>query len=127
MLLPQALCDTWSWVRWDHAGRPHRSEAQADEEYEAAVEEMHALLAAGRPLDELQRVAGGQMMYSNYRMEVIDPLLGTKAIDTTVQVRPGETISFEDLCTQNFKCPMTYISAILVSNLHTVCLCIAKS
>ena len=83
-------------MRWDHAGRPHRSEAQADEEYEAAVQEMHALLAAGRPLDELQRVAGGQMMYSNYRMEVIDPLLGTKAIDTTVQVGLCDTTSLGD-------------------------------
>lgn len=34
--------------RWDHAGRPHRSEAQADVEYEAAVAEIAALLAAGR-------------------------------------------------------------------------------
>eukprot|EP00878_Enallax_costatus_P035579 GHUV01039755.1.p2 GENE.GHUV01039755.1~~GHUV01039755.1.p2 ORF type:complete len:114 (-),score=17.22 GHUV01039755.1:406-747(-) len=47
-MLPQALCDTWAWIRWDHAGRPNRSEAQADDEYEAAVQEMHALLAAGR-------------------------------------------------------------------------------
>jgi hypothetical protein len=46
--LPQALCDTWAWIRWDHAGRPHRSEEQADMEYEAAVAEMSALLAAGR-------------------------------------------------------------------------------
>jgi hypothetical protein len=46
--LPQALCDTWAWIRWDHAGRPHRSEEQADMEYEAAVAEMTSLLAAGR-------------------------------------------------------------------------------
>lgn len=46
--LPQALCDTWAWIRWDHAGRPHRSEEQADLEYEAAVAEMSGLLAAGR-------------------------------------------------------------------------------
>jgi hypothetical protein len=46
--LPQALCDTWAWIRWDHAGRPHRSEEQADMEYEAAVSEMSQLLAAGR-------------------------------------------------------------------------------
>jgi hypothetical protein len=46
--LPQALCDTWAWIRWDHAGRPHRSEEQADMEYEAAVAEMSELLAAGR-------------------------------------------------------------------------------
>jgi hypothetical protein len=46
--LPQALCDTWAWIRWDHAGRPHRSEEQADMEYEAAVAEMSQLLEAGR-------------------------------------------------------------------------------
>ncbi|KAF8067212.1 R1 [Scenedesmus sp. PABB004] len=84
--LPQALCDTWAWIRWDHAGRPHRSEAQADEEYERAVAEMAALIAGGRPLSELQRVASGEMMYSNYRMDVIDPLLGLQALDATVTV-----------------------------------------
>uniref|UniRef100_A0A383VC26 Uncharacterized protein n=1 Tax=Tetradesmus obliquus TaxID=3088 RepID=A0A383VC26_TETOB len=84
--LPQALCDTWAWIRWDHAGRPHRSEEQADLEYEAAVAEMSGLLAAGRSLAELQAVADGKLMYSNYRMEVIDPMLGLSALDSIMQV-----------------------------------------
>lgn len=46
--LPQQLCDTWAWIRWDHAGRPHRSEQQADAEYEQAVAELEELLAGGR-------------------------------------------------------------------------------
>lgn len=46
--LPKQLCDTWAWIRWDYNGRPNRSEAQANEEYETSVEEMEALLEAGR-------------------------------------------------------------------------------
>lgn len=23
--LPRDLCDTWSWIKWDYAGRPQRS------------------------------------------------------------------------------------------------------
>jgi hypothetical protein len=39
-----------------------------------------------RPLEELQRVADGKVMYSNYRMEVIDPMLGLSALDSIMQV-----------------------------------------
>jgi hypothetical protein len=37
-VLPKPLCDKWAWVRWDYAGRPPRSEAQANEEYETGVQ-----------------------------------------------------------------------------------------
>jgi hypothetical protein len=40
-----------------------------------------------RPLEELQRVADGKLMYSNYRMEVIDPMLGLNALDSIMQVQ----------------------------------------
>ncbi len=37
-VLPKPLCDKWAWVRWDFAGRPPRSEAQANQDYERGVE-----------------------------------------------------------------------------------------
>jgi alpha-glucan,water dikinase len=37
-VLPKPLCDKWAWVRWDYAGRPPRSEAQANEEYETGIQ-----------------------------------------------------------------------------------------
>jgi hypothetical protein len=40
-----------------------------------------------RPLEELQSVADGKLMYSNYRMEVIDPMLGLNALDSIMQVQ----------------------------------------
>lgn len=44
-----------------------------------------------RPLDELHRVADGKLMYSNYRMDVIDKVLGPeRAPAGAVQVRRGE-------------------------------------
>ncbi|KAI8477159.1 MAG: R1 protein [Monoraphidium minutum] len=74
--IPRELCDTWAWIKWDHGGRPQRGMAQANREYDAAVEEMETLLRAGRPLDELHSVARGELLYGSYKMDVIDPLLG---------------------------------------------------
>jgi hypothetical protein len=43
-----------------------------------------------RPLDELHEVADGKRMYSNYRMDVIDKMLGPSvAAPVAVQVRGG--------------------------------------
>jgi alpha-glucan,water dikinase len=55
--LPKELCDRWAWTRWDHAGRPERADAAAASEYDRSVAEMRELLARGRTLDELWRVA----------------------------------------------------------------------
>jgi alpha-glucan,water dikinase len=74
--LSEQLCDTWAWVRWDQAGRPQRSAALADADYGRAVAEMSALLRAGRPLEELWRVARGEMPYAAYKIDVIDKTLG---------------------------------------------------
>ncbi|EFJ44707.1 hypothetical protein VOLCADRAFT_118653, partial [Volvox carteri f. nagariensis] len=65
--LPKDLCDKWAWVRWDHAGRPERAGAAAANEYDRGVAEMRELLARGRTLDELWRVAEGKWKYSDYR------------------------------------------------------------
>ena len=59
MVLPKSLCDKWAWMQWDHEGRQSRSEQSAADEYEACVNEMRALLARGRNLDELWQVANG--------------------------------------------------------------------
>lgn len=55
--LPKDLCDKWAWVRWDFVGRPQRSAEAAASEYDRGVSEMKELLARGRVLDELWRVA----------------------------------------------------------------------
>ncbi|GFR47292.1 hypothetical protein Agub_g8979 [Astrephomene gubernaculifera] len=77
--LPKELCDKWAWVRWDHSGRPERSDGAAAAEYNKGVAEMRELLARGRTLDELWRVAEGKWKYSDYSKKVIIPALG----DTT--------------------------------------------
>ncbi|GIL61955.1 hypothetical protein Vafri_16315 [Volvox africanus] len=74
--LPKDLCDKWAWVRWDHAGRPERAGGAAANEYDRGVAEMRELLARGRTLDELWRVAEGKWKYSDYRKKVIIPALG---------------------------------------------------
>jgi hypothetical protein len=51
-----------------------------------------AVLLSCRPLEEMQRVADGKLMYSNYRMEVIDPLLGLSALDSVMQVREIDAV-----------------------------------
>ncbi len=35
--LPKGLCDKWAWAQWDSAGRPNRSQADAQADYDAGV------------------------------------------------------------------------------------------
>ncbi|PNW80482.1 hypothetical protein CHLRE_07g319300v5 [Chlamydomonas reinhardtii] len=74
--LPKDLCDKWAWVRWDFVGRPQRSAEAAASEYDRGVSEMKELLARGRVLDELWRVAEGKWKYSDYRKKVVTPTIG---------------------------------------------------
>jgi len=73
--LTDELCDTWAWVRWDHAGRPQRSDALAAGDGARAVSEVTALLRAGRQLEELWRVARGETPYAAYKVDVVDKTL----------------------------------------------------
>lgn len=65
-VLPKNLCDKWAWIKWDHEGRPSRSEASAAAEYDTCVTEMRELLRRGRHLDELWQVANGATKYADY-------------------------------------------------------------
>lgn len=74
--LPKTLCDKWAWVRWDFQGRPSRSEQTAAVEYERGVQEMKQLLAKGRSIDELWRVAESKWKYNDYREKIVVPVAG---------------------------------------------------
>lgn len=58
------------------ASAPRARQAEANIEYDAAMEELEALLAAGRSLDELQRVAKGEPPYANFKLQVSSPGVG---------------------------------------------------
>jgi alpha-glucan,water dikinase len=67
VMLPKDLCDKWSWMVWDQAGRPKgRGNQAASESYEASIKDMEKLLAMGRPIDELWAVANGTIPYKDY-------------------------------------------------------------
>jgi len=68
-VLPKDLCDRWAWVRWDQAGRPSRSEKQAAEDYSRGVQEMREVLLKGATLDELWKVANGQVKYDDFKVK----------------------------------------------------------
>ena len=61
--LPQDLCGAWAYVKWEHAGCPRRSDAEAQAEYGAGVTEMKQMLARGESLDFLWKVAHGEIGY----------------------------------------------------------------
>ncbi|KAL4448876.1 hypothetical protein ABPG77_007593 [Micractinium sp. CCAP 211/92] len=67
--LPQDLCGIWAYIKWEVAGCPNRSKEEADREYEQGIQEMVMLLRRGRPLDELWRVARGEVKYADYIQE----------------------------------------------------------
>lgn len=67
--LPQELCGIWAYIKWEVAGCPNRSKEEADREYEQGIQEMVMLLRRGRPLDELWRVARGEVKYADYIQE----------------------------------------------------------
>lgn len=37
-VIPKQLCDKWAWMRWDHYGRPPRSEDDAASDYDRGVQ-----------------------------------------------------------------------------------------
>lgn len=88
---PKELCDVWAWIKWDYSGRPNRGQAQAQLEYDNAISEMLTLLRAGRPLDELQRVARGEVLYKEYKHNIIDVIttMGSKAPATAAPAAPA--------------------------------------
>ncbi|GAB4820070.1 hypothetical protein N2152v2_007116 [Parachlorella kessleri] len=64
--LPQELCGIWAYIKWEAAGCPHRSKEEADREYETAIKELTTLLRRSVPMEELWRVARGEIKYQNY-------------------------------------------------------------
>lgn len=54
------------------------------------MEELEALLAAGRSLDELQRVAKGEPPYANFKLQVSSPGWGRR--------EPGTRLLPADCC-----------------------------
>jgi alpha-glucan,water dikinase len=66
VVLPKSLCDRWAWARWDNEGRSRRGESQAADEYDDCVLQMRQLLARGRTMDELWKVANGELNYAEF-------------------------------------------------------------
>ena len=55
--IPQNLSGVWSYMKWESAGCPNRSQEEADREYQNAIQELVMFLRQGVSLDELRRVA----------------------------------------------------------------------
>jgi hypothetical protein len=54
--IPADLAGVWSYVIWESAGSPDRSQKAADREYREGVAQMQRCLARGKTLDELWQV-----------------------------------------------------------------------
>ena len=67
--IPQELCGIWAYIKWEMAGCPERSQADADAEFAAGVAELTHLLASGVPLDRLWRVARGEIKLRQFYAE----------------------------------------------------------
>lgn len=64
--LPSELCGIWSYIRWEAAGCPNRSQQDSDAAYQAAIQDLKELLRRGKSLDELWQVARGEVRYADF-------------------------------------------------------------
>lgn len=59
--VPEALAGKWSYIMWEAAGCPSRSKEDADAEYRTGIKELQACLCRGKTVDELWKVANGEV------------------------------------------------------------------
>ncbi|PRW33076.1 alpha-glucan water chloroplastic [Chlorella sorokiniana] len=93
--LPQELCGIWAYIKWEQAGCPNRSKEEADREYEAGIQELIALLRRGRSIDEVWRVARGELKYADYMREwgwLLAPEQRERAQATAAPAAPAKQV-----------------------------------
>lgn len=54
--IPSDLAGIWSYIMWEDAGCPNRSQEAADHEYREAIEQLKNCLSRGKTLNELWQV-----------------------------------------------------------------------
>ena len=70
--IPSELAGIWSYIMWETAGCPDRSQEAADREYREGIAQLQACLMRGKTLDELWQVANGEVKYADFRKQFID-------------------------------------------------------
>ncbi|GMH39379.1 hypothetical protein BSKO_07277 [Bryopsis sp. KO-2023] len=64
----EELCGIWAYLKWELAGCPNRSQAEADTEFRAGIKELEGLVRQGVSMDEIMRVARGEVRFSEFRL-----------------------------------------------------------
>eukprot|EP00884_Botryococcus_braunii_P013250 jgi/Botrbrau1/21926/Bobra.0249s0050.1 len=70
-LPPDELCGIWAYIKWEAAGCPNRSQEESDKEYREGIQELKQLLRLGVPLEQLWKVARGEVRYDDYVKQTI--------------------------------------------------------
>lgn len=77
--IPQDLSGVWSYMKWETAGCPNRSQEESDREYQNAIRELQMFLMRGCSLGELKQVAeDGVQRYKDFVSDQ-EALWGTDA------------------------------------------------
>lgn len=70
--IPQDLSGVWSYMKWEAAGCPNRSQEESDREYQNAIREIQRFLMQGCTLNDLKRVAeDGVDRYKEFAAEQV--------------------------------------------------------
>ncbi|KAK9809702.1 hypothetical protein WJX73_007079 [Symbiochloris irregularis] len=64
--VPQELCGIWSYIQWEAAGCPNRSQGDSDAAYQDAIQDLKNHLRKGTDLSELWKVARGEVKYADF-------------------------------------------------------------
>jgi len=93
--LPNELCGVWAYIKWESAGCPHRSQEESDLEYRNGIKEMQELLRQGVSLEDLRKVAKGEIPYPDFMASMgsvdmdMDPIMDEVAEQVKEAVLPS--------------------------------------
>ena len=68
--IPENLCGIWAYIKWEFAGCPERSTQDADREFQEGIREMKFYLQEGYTLEELWKVANGEVKLRDFYSSV---------------------------------------------------------
>lgn len=64
--LPGELCGIWSYIKWEQAGCPNRTEQESQAAYREAIKELKDFQRDGHSLEDLWNVAKGGIKYQDF-------------------------------------------------------------
>lgn len=108
--IPQDLSGVWSYMKWESAGCPNRSQEEADREYQNAIRELVMFLRQGVSLDDLRRVAeDGVERYKGFVKDQKNLWEGAPSVPASTAGAKGEKQDNRVMLDQDLVNTMAYL------------------